>query len=242
MTTTLLDRIRANNRETLAIQSQLDRIEAYYDTPYTIMWEYYRAMKQKSAEKFIEGWVAYQTGTKKKDSVSYDRRNDQEGLDLGDLVAGTALVPGKNNIELKVMFSDGHSIGGGQLRFYEPLAGYLFMKAWTNTRVEYFYLTKDQLVEEIRLRARTAYKVDRQGQPKFYEAIGSSQGSGKIKGDTESRLAILDQNLAQERQDQIGWSFNSKTEPLLYARWQQLYSKTPEELRVLFAQIAQLAQ
>jgi hypothetical protein len=235
----LLDRIKASNKERKEIQDLLENIENYYTTPYSEMYEYYGAMKQKSAEKFIEGWVAYQTGTKKKDALSYDKKNDEDGLDLGDLVAGEMLVPGKNNIELKVSFSSGDAIGGGQLRFYEDLAGYLFMKAWDNTKVEYFYLTKDELIDEIRQRAITPYKIDKKtGKPKFYEAIGSSQGSGKIKGDTPTRLAILQENLDKKRQDQIGWNFNSKTEPNLYKSWQTKYLKSTEELKEIFKKMS----
>jgi hypothetical protein len=235
----LLDRIKASNKERKEIQDLLENIENYYTTPYSEMYEYYGAMKQKSAEKFIEGWVAYQTGTKKKDALSYDKKNDEDGLDLGDLVAGEILVPGKNNIELKVSFSSGDTIGGGQLRFYEDLAGYLFMKAWDNIKVEYFYLTKDELVNEIRQRAITPYKTDKKtGKLKFYEAIGSSQGSGKIKGNTATRLAILQENLDKKRQDQIGWNFNSKTEPNLYKSWQTKYLKSTEELKEIFKKMS----
>ena len=235
----LFERIKASNKEQHEIRNLLESIESYYDTPYEEMYEYYYAMKQKSAEKFIEGWVANLTGTKKKDSISYDKKNDIDGLDLGDLVAGKDLIPGKNNIELKVSFSSGESIGGGQLRFYEDLAGYLFMKAWSGTKVEYFYLTKNELVDEIRIRAVTPCGADKLGNPKFYTALGSSQGSGKIKGDNANRLRILQENLDKKRQDQIGWNFNARTEKDLYAKWQSKYAKTPAELKEIFKKMAE---
>jgi len=232
----LLDRIKASNKERMEIQGLLDAIEKYYHVPYSEMYEYYGAMKQKSAEKFIEGWIAFQTGTKKKDASSYDKKNDADGLDLGDLVAGPILIPGINNIEFKVVFSLGYSIGGGQLRFYEDIAGYLFMKAWSNTKVEYFYLTKEELVSEIIERANTPYKINKKSNKEmFYEAFVSSQGSGKFKkGDNATRLQILQDNLNKKRQDLIGWGFNSKTEPLLYAKWQAKYLKSVDELKSLF--------
>lgn len=232
---TLLDRIKANYEETRQIQSLLESIDSYYDTPYEEMYYYYRAMKQKSAEKFIEGWVAFQTGCKKKDALTYDKNNDVDGLDLGDLVAGDTLVAGKNNIELKVSF-EGTGIGGGQLRFYEDIAGYLFMKAWSSTEVEYFYLTKDQLVSEIIERASTPYGiVKKTGAPKFYEALVSSQGSGKFKkGDNATRLKVLQENINKSRQDLLGWDFNSKTETMLYQKWQDKYLKTTSELKKIF--------
>lgn len=231
----LLDRIKANYEETKQIQSLLENIDSYYSTPYEEMYYYYRAMKQKSAEKFIEGWVAFHTGCKKKDASTYDKINDVDGLDLGDLVAGDKLIAGKNNIELKVSF-EGTGIGGGQLRFYEDVAGYLFMKAWSPTEVEYFYLTKEQLVSEIIERATIPYKVIKKtGISKYYEAFVSSQGSGKFKkGDNATRLKVLQENLNKSRQDLLGWDFNSKTETSLYKKWQDKYLKTPAELKKMF--------
>ena len=233
-----IEQLRLHNEEHVKMQESLEAIENYYNTSYEDMYVLYHIMKQKSAEKFIEGWVAYQTGTKKKDALSYDKKNDVEGLDLGDLVAGVTLIPGKNNIELKVSFSSGESIGGGQLRFYEPVAGYLFMKAWDSTKVEYFYLTKDELIAEIRQRAVTPFGKDKRGNDKFYTALGSSQGSGKIKGDNVARLQILQENLDQKRQDQIGWNFNAKTEAELYRAWQSKYLKTTEELKEIFKKMS----
>ena len=233
-----IEQLRLHNEEHVKMQESLEAFEAYYSSPYQDMYVLYHIMKQKSAEKFIEGWVAHQTGTKKKDALSYDKKNDQESLDLGDLVAGVTLIPGKNNIELKVSFASGDSIGGGQLRFYEPLAGYLFMKAWDNKKVEYFYLTKNELINEIRQRAITPNGKDKKGNDKFYTALGSSQGSGKIKGDNVARLAILQENLEQRRQDQIGWNFNAKTEPALYKSWQTKYLKTTKELKEIFKKMS----
>jgi len=241
-----IEQFRIHNKEHVKMQKSLESMENYYNTSYEDMYVLYHIMKQRSAEKFIEGWLAYQTNTKKKDTSSYDKKNNIEGLDLGDLVAGTILVPGKNNIELKVSFSSGNSVGGGQLRFYEPLAGYLFMKAWDNKKVEYFYLTKDELVNEICQRAVTPRKdknnnivLDKKtGTPKFYVAFVSSQGSGKIKGDNTARLAILQDNLDNKRQDQIGWDFNAKTESDLYESWQDKYLKSIEELKEIFKKMS----
>lgn len=248
MKTTLLERIEKSNAEVKAIRSELEHMSSYYDVSYADMYKYYHAMKQKSAEKYIEGWVANLLDVAKKDAMSYDKTNDVNGFDLGDLVAGSTLVPGKNNIELKVMFADNSAtIGGGQLRFYEPLAGYLFMKAWTNEEVEYFFLTKTELINEITQRATTPQvdknfkvKTDKNGQPCFYAAFNSSQGSGKITGNNENRLRLLNENLEVKRQDQIGWAFNAKTEPALYKKWQEKYRKTPAELKLIFNKMKEL--
>lgn len=197
-------------------------------TPYSVMYPIYKAgMKQKSAEKFIEGWVATQLGINKKATEN----NDEKGSDLGDLVVGDKLIPGKNNIELKVSFENTY-IGGGQLRFYEPLAGYLFMKAWSEHKVEFFYLTKEELLYEIYERANTPYKVDKNGEKKYFTAFSISQGSGRLEGcSTEERLKILQENLEGEREDLIGWTFNAKTEKELYKKWQTKYCYTIEQLK-----------
>ena len=49
----LLERIKANNEERRLIQEELNHISGYYDLSYSEMYQYYRVMKQKSAEKFI---------------------------------------------------------------------------------------------------------------------------------------------------------------------------------------------
>jgi putative heme iron utilization protein len=112
------------------------------------------------------------------------------------------------------------------------------MKAWDSKTVEYFYLTKDELVSEIRQRAVTPNGKDKHGNDKFYTALGSSQGSGKIKGDNVARLQILQENLDQKRQDQIGWDFNAKTEPELYKSWQAKYLKTTAQLKEIFKEMS----
>ena len=62
----LLERIKASNKERKEIQDLLENIENYYTTPYSEMYEYYGAMKQKSAEKFIEGWLHFKLALRKK--------------------------------------------------------------------------------------------------------------------------------------------------------------------------------
>ena len=206
--------------------------EQLVSAPYNVMYPLYKAgMKQKSSEKFIEDWVAFQLGVNKKTSSSYDKKNDEEGLDLGDLVAGDKLIPGKNNIELKVSF-EGNNIGGGQLRFYEPLAGYLFMKAWSRDKVELFYLTKEELLNEMHERIKLPHQVTKAGVEKYYELFTSSQGSGKFKtGNNPVKIKVLEENVNNSRQDLIGWNFNAKTEPKLYKKFQTKYGYTFEQLK-----------
>lgn len=169
-------------------------------------------MTSKQSEKFIEHWVAEQLNMTKKSAKHSN--NNIDGFDLGDLIFGDTLIPGKNNIELKVSFEN-NNIGGGQLRFWEPIAGYLFMKAWNRNLVEYFYLTKSELLDEIKLRAQ----IPKTKGKKFYTIFGVSQGSGTLKNcDNTQRLQILQDNLDQKRRDQICWAFNTKSELTLYIK------------------------
>lgn len=204
------------------IQKELGSMHQYVDLPYEEMVDVYDCMKPKQAEKFIEGWVANLIGGKKlskREAPTEFAKND-----LGDIQLGKgALEVGVNNVELKVIFQQGSTrIGGGQLRFFEPVAYYMFFKPIDRTRYEMFLLTKEQLVNEIKERARTSSR----------KAFCSSQGSNDITGDTEPRLARLDENLAGVRMDKICWDFNMKTEPEYYERFKKKYLVTAEELQV----------
>jgi hypothetical protein len=128
---------------------------------------------------------------------------------------------GLNNIELKVNMAMNDTIGGGQLRFFEPIAGYMFFKAINDIKYEIFLLTKEQLVSEIKERALASGR----------SAFCSSQGSNDIKGSNEERLARLDENVRGEKMDKIGWTFNSKTEKEYYESFKNKYLVTPEEIK-----------
>lgn len=217
---TLLDRIKAANKETASIRKELEKIQNYYSVPYSEMYEYYHIMKPKQAEKFIEGWVATLIGGRKIDTA--DVPDEYKQNDNGDIWVGDSLVIGKNNIEQKSSFRGDTGIGGGQFRFYENVPYYLLFKAWDATRYEMFLLTKEQLVNEIIDRAVSTGK----------SAFVSSQGSGVISKLTEDqKIQRLRDNVEGKYADKLGWGFNPKTEEDLYKHFQKNYLVDPTEVK-----------
>lgn len=217
---TLLDRIKAANKEVATIRKELEKIQNYYAVPYTEMYEYYHIMRPKQAEKFIEGWVATLCGGGKIESADVPEQYKQN--DNGDIWVGDTLTIGKNNIELKSSFKGDSGIGGGQFRFYENVPYYMLFKAYDNNKYELFLLTKQQLVQEIETRALKYGK----------NSITSSQGSGVIsKLDETQKIERLHKNVAGEFQDKLGWSFNPKTEPEYYQEFKNKYLIDPKDVK-----------
>lgn len=217
---TLLDRIKAANKEVATIRKELEKIQNYYSVPYTEMYEYYHIMRPKQAEKFIEGWVATLCGGGKIESADVPEQYKQN--DNGDIWVGDTLTIGKNNIELKSSFKGDSGIGGGQFRFYENVPYYMLFKAYDNNKYELFLLTKQQLVQEIETRALKYGK----------NSITSSQGSGVIsKLDETQKIERLHKNVAGEFQDKLGWSFNPKTEPEYYQEFKNKYLIDPKDVK-----------
>jgi hypothetical protein len=202
------------------IRTEIGATSQYIDLPYEDMLVVYGLMKAKQAEKFIEDWVANLIGGKKVDKREAEANYAK--CDLGDIqLCKQKLQVGLNNIELKVNMAMNDTIGGGQLRFFEPIAGYMFFKAINDIKYEIFLLTKEQLVSEIKERALASGR----------SAFCSSQGSNDIKGSNEERLARLDENVRGEKMDKIGWTFNSKTEKEYYESFKNKYLVTPEEIK-----------
>jgi len=215
----LLERIIQNNQERKQLQTELAKASEYYDLPFNEMFEYYHLMKPKQAEKFIEGWVANLFGGEKIDNREVPEEHKKK--DVGDIKTSGKLDVGRNNIELKSSINADTGIGGGQLRFYEPVPYYLFFKAWNNEKYEMFLLTKQQLIDEIKSRARTTGK----------SAFVSSQGSGDISRlNNEQKLKRLDENVQGKKLDKIGWGFNPKTEPEYYEHFKKHYQVTPDQI------------
>jgi hypothetical protein len=217
---TLLEEIAAAQASLDRCRSKLGKVENYYSASKDEMYQYYQIMRQKQAEKFIEGWVATQIGGKK---ISRTNVPDQfKKNDNGDIWVGDELKIGHNNIELKSSFASTPAIGGGQFRFYENVPFYLLYKVWDKDFHEMFLLRKEQLVDEIISRARNTSK----------SAFVSSQGSGIIsKMDTEQRIRRLQDNVNGTYHDKLGWSFNSQTEKEFYEDFKDKYLVTPQEVK-----------
>jgi hypothetical protein len=217
---TLLERIISSNKEVESIRSELERASNYYNVPYPEMVEYYNVMKPKSAEKFIEGWVATLIGGQK--ILTKDVPEEFKKNDVGDIWVGETLEIGINNIELKSTFRDTDTLGGGQFRFYDPVPWYLLFKVIDTQKYELFLLTKRQLINEIVNRATYT----------GFSAYQSSQGSGVINKLTQSqKIDRLYENLESKQADKIGWNFNTKTEPKLYQHFKDSYKISPKDVK-----------
>lgn len=218
---TLIADAKAAYQHLVRVRDSLNQYEEdeLYDLSYSDMHGLYHAMKTKSAEKFIEGWVANLIGGRKiKNTIIPKEYQDN---DNGDIWAGDELVIGKNNIELKSIFQQGGSIGGGQFRFYENVPWYMMFRACDENHYEIFLLRKEQLISEMIYRTQTY----------GYVLMSSSQGSGVIKALSESqRIDRLYKNLTGEYQDKLGWDFNARTEPEYYTRFKNLYQIAAEDV------------
>jgi len=209
---TLLERIIASNKEVEAIRKELEKASNYFNVPYAEMVEYYNVMKPKSAEKFIEGWIATLIGGQK--ILTKDVPEELKKNDVGDIWVGDALKIGINNIELKSTFRDTDTLGGGQFRFYDPVPWYLLFKVIDNQQYELFLLSKNELITEIVNRANST----------GFSAYQSSQGSGVINKLTEEqKIQRLYENVQGKQADKIGWNFNTRTEPELYQHFKDKY-------------------
>jgi hypothetical protein len=184
-------------------------------------------MSKQQSDKFMEGWVAHQVGGQKIDGRTVPA--EYKNKDLGDIQIGDTLIPNKNNIELKYSFDPKNSIGGGQLRLYEPVKWYIFFKGWHANKYEMFLLSKDQLVKEIEERANTS----------GLSAFVSSQRSGIFEGmDNAQKIKLLkDDMLTNKRQDPIGWGFNTKTESGYYDDFKKKYQVTPDQVKKIVDEV-----
>ena len=145
-----------------------------------------------------------------------------DGKDYGDLFA-TGFKLGEDNIELKTCEKAGRgSIGGQQMRWYEDIPWYMFVKLnpLDNEGFRIFMLHKSDIHREIF----------------HYQAKlpGVSQGSGKTKDKTtEQRLQMIQETF--DGGNDILWGFGtdmlSESQRPVFQRWERLYECTIEDLR-----------
>jgi hypothetical protein len=145
-----------------------------------------------------------------------------DSRDYGDLFA-SGFHLGHDNIELKTSEKALRgAIGGQQMRFYENIPWYMFVKLNPNDNKGFriFMLHKNDIHREI-----------------FeYKDIlpGVSQGSGKTKNKTNDQRRQMIQETFDEKND-ILWGFGidmfSVKQKHVWARWQEKYETTMEELK-----------
>ena len=145
-----------------------------------------------------------------------------DGKDYGDLFA-TGFVLGRDNIELKTSEKAGRGqIGGQQMRFYEDIPWYMFVKLnpKDNNGFRIFMLHKNDIHKEI-----FEYKS---------MLPGVSQGSGKTKNKTDDERRQMIQETFDKKND-ILWGFGinslSKNQQEIWQRWQDKYEVTIDQLK-----------
>lgn len=145
-----------------------------------------------------------------------------DGKDYGDLCA-TGQVLGIDNIELKTSEKAGRGqIGGQQMRFYEDIPWYMFLKLnpHDNNGFRVFMLHKDDIHTEI-FEHKSVLP-------------GVSQGSGKTKNKTDDQRRVMIQETFDKKND-ILWGFGvnmlSKGQKDTWDRWQNKYETTINELQ-----------
>lgn len=155
------------------------------------------------AEKKVEKYVAYQLGINTKADAN---SNSARSLgDNGDLVNGEYLIPGENNIELKICINDTGKVYAKQLHLHEKIKYFLIFGGWHNTDYFMFLLTLDDLVNFFKYR-------DKIGK----EPFGSSQGTGGKIGQAHGKSAVKMKILQEvirgdDTTQKISFEYNSKT-------------------------------
>jgi hypothetical protein len=144
-----------------------------------------------------------------------------DGKDYGDLMA-TGKILGIDNIELKTSEKAGSgNIGGQQMRFYEDIPWYMFVKLnpYDHNGFRIFMLHKNDIHNEI--------FVHKSMLP------GVSQGSGKTTNKTDDQRRVMIQETFDKKND-ILWGFGvnmiSKSKKDVFQRWQDKYETTIEDL------------
>lgn len=200
-----------------------DSLKEWADIPYgDMMYNFYHIMKPKEAEKWLESWVATQLGGRKMDDEDKKAFPKYTG-DFGDLMIGDRLNLGVNNFELKASMNEkeGKAIGGGQLRYYDKVAGYVFFQGKGPNKFELYYISKEQIVDMEKKR------IEKGG------SLTCSQGTGKWSKDAskEQLMEILQQNVSGDRKDQLGFKFDKAVaQNYQYQTFEELSKKLNEAI------------
>lgn len=165
--------------------------------------KYHILIGKAVAEKKVEKYVAYRLGINTK--VDTNSNSASSSGDNGDLVNGDNLIPGENNIELKICINEAGKVSAKQLHLHEKIKYFLILGGWHDTGYFMFLLTLEELVAFFEYRI----KLGR-------EPFGSSQGtSGKIgqaQGKSAVKMKILQEVIrGDDTTQKISFEYNSKT-------------------------------
>lgn len=155
------------------------------------------------ADKMVEKYVAYRLGINTKADANSNLASSLG--DNGDLVNGDNLIPGNNNIELKICINDTGKVYAKQLHLHEKIKYFLIFGGWHDTDYFMFLLTLDELVDFFKHRIKI-------GKEPFCSSQGTGGKIGKAKGNPLRKMEILNEVMEGEDTTQkISFEYNSKT-------------------------------
>ena len=155
------------------------------------------------ADKMVEKYVAYRLGINTKADANSNLASSLG--DNGDLVNGDNLIPGNNNIELKICINDTGKVYAKQLHLHEKIKYFLIFGGWHDTDYFMFLLTLDELVDFFKHRIK-------KGKEPFCSSQGTGGKIGKAKGNPLRKMEILNEVMEGEDTTQkISFEYNSKT-------------------------------
>tara|TARA_B100002019_G_scaffold265014_1_gene254227 strand:- start:1274 stop:1975 length:702 start_codon:yes stop_codon:yes gene_type:complete len=184
---------------------------------------YHTLIGKAVADKMVEKYVAYQLGINTKANVNSNLASSL--ADNGDLVNGDDLIPGENNIELKICINEAGNVYARQLHLHEKIKYFLIFGGWHDTDYFMFLLTLEELV------AFFEYRISINREP-----FGSSQGTGgkigQAKGNPMGKMKILHEVIRGEDTTQkISFDYNSKTASDQHSYMVKNHAYTFEELK-----------
>jgi hypothetical protein len=199
------------------------KVKEWADMPYgDMMYNFYHTMEQKKAEKWLEPWVAAQLKGRqmnKEDKRAFPKYTG----DFGDLMIGDRLNLGVNNFELKASMdeTEDKAIGGGQLRYYDNVAGYVFFQGKGPNKFELYYISKEEIIEMEKKRIENA------------GGLTCSQGTGIWSKDAskERLVEILQENVSGVSKNQLGFKFDKAVaQDYQYQTFEELSKKLNETI------------
>lgn len=201
------------------------KVKEWANIPYgDMMYNFYHTMEQKKAEKWVEEFVAHNLGGRKilKEEKEKSREAGYTG-DFGDILIGDRLDLGVNNFELKSSMdeTEGKGIGGGQLRYYDNVAGYVFFQGKGPNKFELYYISKEEIIEMEKKR------IENTG------GLTCSQGTGIWSKDAskEQLVEILQQNVSGVSKNQLGFKFDKAVaQDYQYQTFEELSKKLNETI------------
>lgn len=193
-----------------------------FNLDHDIYFQYHTFLPQKKAEKKAEKYIATKLKISTKSEVSV---NNNSFADNGDLVNGDILIPGENNIEVKVCINPKGNVYMKQLHLHEKIKYFLTFGGWHDSDYFLFLLSLDDLVNFFRFRDSLGL-----------EPFGSSQGTGglvgRAKGNSVLKFKILEECISgKNTNEKLSFSYSSTSSPEQHEYMKHNHGYTFKQLR-----------